>query len=70
MKSVTFDKIDVDNLPTFDIEYIFLQVRSKSVGEVAKSLKLYVQTIKKLMADVGIDLLKLMFKLMTHTQTI
>lgn len=24
---------DVDNLPTFDIEYLFLQIRSKSVGE-------------------------------------
>jgi len=26
-------EIDVDNLPTFDIEYLFLRLRSKSVGE-------------------------------------
>ena len=36
LKQVTFNKIDVEQLPTFDVEYIFLQVRAKSVGEVAK----------------------------------
>ena len=29
------DKIDLDSLATFDLEYIFLNLRSKSVGEVA-----------------------------------
>ena len=29
----TFGKINVDQLPSFDIEYIFLKIRSKSVGE-------------------------------------
>ena len=29
-------KIDLDSLATFDLEYIFLNLRSKSVGEVAK----------------------------------
>ena len=28
-----FDKINVEKLPAFDIEYIFLKIRSKSVGE-------------------------------------
>lgn len=28
--------IDVDNLPIFDIEYLFLQLRARSVGETAK----------------------------------
>lgn len=28
------DSIDVDNLTTFDIEYVFLKLRSKSVGNV------------------------------------
>lgn len=27
------DKVDVDDLATFDLEYIFTQIRSKSVGE-------------------------------------
>ena len=33
LKSCTFDKLDVDNLPIFDVEYLFLKIRSKSVGE-------------------------------------
>ncbi len=33
--SCTFDKVDVDNAPLFDIEYVFLKLRSKSVGETA-----------------------------------
>lgn len=28
-----FDKVDVDKLATFDLEYMFLQIRGKSVGE-------------------------------------
>ena len=32
----TFEKIDVAKLPLFDLEYIFLRIRAKSVGEVAK----------------------------------
>ena len=33
IKNCTFDKLKVENLPSFDIEYIFLKIRSKSVGE-------------------------------------
>jgi hypothetical protein len=32
----TFNLLKVDNLPIFDVEYIFLQLRAKSVSEVAK----------------------------------
>jgi len=32
----TYGQINVNELPTFDLEYIFLQIRSKSVGEIAK----------------------------------
>ena len=31
----TFSKLDMGNLPIFDIEYIFLKVRSKSIGSKA-----------------------------------
>ena len=31
--AVTFNKLDVDDLPMFDIEYLFLQIRAKSIGE-------------------------------------
>ena len=34
IKNCCFGKVDVDNLPMFDIEYIFLQIRAKSVGEI------------------------------------
>ena len=35
IKNCTFGKMDdrIDKLPTFDIEYMFLQLRCKSVGE-------------------------------------
>tara|TARA_B100001094_G_scaffold333338_1_gene410878 strand:- start:1295 stop:1999 length:705 start_codon:yes stop_codon:yes gene_type:complete len=36
IKSCTFDKLDVNKLPMFDIEYIFIKLRAKSVGETAK----------------------------------
>ena len=35
VSTCTFGQIDASNLPTFDLEYIFLQIRSKSVGEIA-----------------------------------
>lgn len=33
IKSCILNEIDVDNLATFDLEYIFTQLRAKSVGE-------------------------------------
>lgn len=36
VKDCITDKIDVDKLATFDLEYIFLQIRSKSSGENAQ----------------------------------
>ena len=32
----TFEKVDVEKLATFDLEYVFLRIRAKSVGEKAK----------------------------------
>lgn len=34
--SACFEGIDVDSLPSFDIEYMFLKLRSKSIGEISK----------------------------------
>ena len=36
VNNCTFEKVDVGKLPLFDLEYIFLRIRAKSVGEVAK----------------------------------
>ena len=49
LSAVTFNKLNVETLPTFDVEYIFLQVRAKSVGEVSK-FKIICPDDKKLMA--------------------
>ena len=38
IKNCTFDALDVDTLPQFDIEYIFLKLRSKSVGEIVEPI--------------------------------
>lgn len=34
ISSCTFNKVDVDELATYDLEYLFLQLRAKSVGEI------------------------------------
>ncbi len=51
----TFNKIDISTMPMFDVEYIFLQIRAKSVGEVSK-LKLLCPDDKKTYADVKVQL--------------
>jgi len=53
----TFGTLDVSKLPTFDLEYVFLQIRAKSVGEVAK-VRLLCPDDKQTYADVEIDLTK------------
>ena len=57
LTACTYEKIDVNTLPIFDVEYIFLQIRSKSVGEVSK-VKLLCPDDKETYADVEIDLTK------------
>ena len=57
LTAVTFNKIDVELLPTFDVEYIFLQVRAKSVGEVAK-FKIICPDDNTTYGDVEVDISK------------
>jgi hypothetical protein len=51
----THGQLNVEELPTFDLEYVFLQIRSKSVGEIAK-LKVLCPDTKKDYAEVEVDL--------------
>ena len=51
----TFNKVNISNMPMVDVEYIFLNIRSKSVGEVSK-LKILCQDDGKTYADVELDL--------------
>ena len=55
--SCTFGQLDGSNMPTFDVEYVFLQIRAKSVGEIAK-LKMLCPDDKKTYAEAEIDLTK------------
>jgi hypothetical protein len=55
VKECTFDKVNIDNMPMFDVEYIFLQIRSKSVGEISK-LKLLCPDDEKTYVDIELNL--------------
>ena len=58
VSNCTFGKLNAEELPTFDLEYVFLQIRAKSVGEVAK-LKVLCPDDKKTYVDVDVDLSKI-----------
>src|SRR5210317_1199268 len=58
VSNCTFGKLNADELPTFDLEYVFLQIRAKSVGEVAK-LRVLCPDDKKTYVDVDVDLSKI-----------
>jgi hypothetical protein len=57
VKSCTFGELEPDDYPLFDIEFVFLQIRAKSVGEVAK-LKILCPDDKKTYANAEVDLSK------------
>ena len=58
IKSCTLDEIDIDKLPLFDMEYIFLNIRAKSVGEIAK-LKVKCPDDEKTEVEIEVDLSKI-----------
>jgi hypothetical protein len=51
----TFNKLKLGDMPMFDVEYMFLRIRAKSVGEVSK-LKVLCQDDKETYATVEVDL--------------
>ena len=51
----TFQKLKLGEMPMFDVEYLFLNIRAKSVGEVSK-LKVLCQDDMETYATVEIDL--------------
>ena len=55
----TYGKIDLGKMPMFDVEYIFLNIRAKSVGEVA-TLKLLCPDDKETYVNVDVDLSEIM----------
>ena len=51
----TFNKLNLGTMPIFDVEYIFLQIRAKSVGETT-NLRLLCPDDRETYAKVEIDL--------------
>ena len=56
--SCCLDPVDINKLPLFDMEYIFLNIRAKSVGEVVK-LKVKCPDDEKTEVEVEVDLTKI-----------
>ena len=57
VKSCTFGKFDTSKAPIFDVEYIFLNIRAKSVGEVS-TVNLRCLDDNKTFVKTDIDLTK------------
>ena len=55
VNNCTFENLSVNSMPLFDLEYIFLNIRAKSVGESA-DLKLLMPDDEKTYVDVQIPL--------------
>jgi hypothetical protein len=51
----TFNKVPIESMPMFDIEYVFLNIRAKSVGETS-TLNILCPDDKKTYAKVDLDL--------------
>ena len=58
INACTFEQLDIDKLPMFDVEYLLLQIRAKSIGEISK-FKVICPDDKQTMTDVEIDLSKI-----------
>ena len=58
VSTCTFGQLDASNLATFDLEYVFLQIRSKSVGEIA-NVRLKCPDDKETYVTKEIDLSKI-----------
>jgi len=66
----TFSKLKLGDMPMFDVEYIFLQIRSKAVGEVS-TLRILCQDDGETYAKVEVDLTKIEVQVDdTHTNKI
>ena len=57
IKNCTFDAVDAGKIPIFDVEYIFINIRAKSLGEKAK-FRVLCPDDGKTYTDVEIDLSK------------
>ena len=57
IENCCFGELNIDRMPLFDMEYIFINIRAKSVGEVA-DLKVTCPDDNKTQVDVKADCLR------------
>ena len=70
VNNCTYEKLEVDKLATFDLEFIFLRIRAKSVGEVSK-LSLLAEDDGETYVEVEIPLEKIIVDFpKDHTDTV
>ena len=70
VNNCTYEKLDVSTLATFDLEFIFLRIRAKSVGEVSK-LSLLAEDDGETYVEVEIPLEKIVVDFpKDHTDTV
>jgi len=62
LKSCIITEVDVDNFATFDIEWMFLQIRSKSIGETIELVVSHRNSECKHKTNVVVDLNKVTVK--------
>ena len=62
IKSCTLEDIEIERLPLFDMEYIFLNIRAKSLGEIAK-LKVKCPDDGETEVEVEVDLTKIVVEM-------
>lgn len=55
----TFNKVDPNEMPIFDLEYMFLRLRAKSVGEISKLSLRCEKCEKNTKVDVNLDEIKI-----------
>ena len=58
VETCCFGKVDVTKMPLFDLEYIFLNIRAKSVGEVS-SIEVVCPDDEETKVKVDVDLTKI-----------
>ena len=70
VNNCTYEKLEVDKLATFDLEFIFLRIRAKSVGEVS-TLSLLAEDDGETYVEVEIPLEKITVDFpKDHTDTV
>ena len=70
IENCVFDTVDVEQMPTFDIEYIFLQLRAKAKGEVLDLKYKCPKCEQEIPLAINIDDIKVVQQDKEHTKDI